>query len=520
MTHLYCYSHCYCVSLLLLLAASISSEGTLGLNCYYDTFSTLSCTWIHDKNFTDATCLIEAEVLKYSIYGKCNLTRSGANSMACKLYFGEKRMRAVATVRTEIHLRMKCYNKNQTYLKNDTLRPYDYLKLNPPESLRFANLSDARTNLTWVSRNYPYVDGTRFYEVRYRPSGDPWQTLHIGQDQQWLEIPALKPDTRYEVQVRTNQKRFTKDAQWSEWSESLEWKTPSAAHAQVFSFPVLWIGGICVAGAFIPGILLIIGCKRTNWNKKNPWISVPDPSVFFEALYGGDFKAWMSSPFPASSFAVVDMDPKISPVEITPLKDLPKVMPIGCTDDSFPYENSGLSQHSFHNQGYFLFDTAPCKVYFSYEPSKNDDNEDKNKDSISVGEGSYLAVSSPDTQPVYTSDYEKISRITACSANVLSGSRDLAIFPVAPGNPAHLLYPQIHHEVERQKVNNSIPADFPAKLETPVQVLSLHENLNLVEPEKEAHNMHVSGICPTLTQRLGGNTGDYLSLKDFELQYG
>ncbi|KAJ1173680.1 hypothetical protein NDU88_005506 [Pleurodeles waltl] len=511
MTNLHYHYHCGCVSLLLLLAASISSEGTLGLNCYYDTFSTLSCTWIHNKNFTDGICLIEAESKRD--YGTCNLSRSGATSMTCKLYFGENRMRAVATVSTRINLRLKCHHENETYLKSDTFRPYDNLKLNPPESLRFVNLGDARNNLTWISHNYPYVDGKRFYEVRFRPSGETWQTLHIEQDQQWLKLPALKPDALYEVQVRANQKRFKKGGQWSKWSESLEWRTPPAAPAQVFSFPMLWIGGICVAGIVIPGILIIIGCKRTNWSKKRSWISVPDPSGFLEPLYGGDFKAWMSSPFPASSFALVDVDPKISPVEIEPMKDLPTILPMGCASDPSPFENSG---HSFHNQGYFLFDMAPCKVYFTYDRSQNDDNEDDNKDSISMGEGSYTALSFPDTQPMDTSNYETLSRIEVCRTNVLSGSCDLGIPPVAPPHP---LYPQMGDGVECQEADNSIPTGFPPKLERPVEVLSSHENLHLVEPQREVYNMHGSSICPAPTQRLGGNTGAYLSLKDFELQY-
>ncbi|XP_069509115.1 interleukin-2 receptor subunit beta [Ambystoma mexicanum] len=544
MKTIHCYPACCCISFIIFLAAGASTEETRELSCLYDTFSTLFCTWIYDHNYMNATCRLTATVDKHQ--GYCNLTANGNNPRSCELPLLEDRQKPAATVSSKISLLLQCLLTNQTNVTVKKLQfmPYENLRVNPPTSLQIVNISNGRAILTWVCHTYHYTNGKLNYEVCYRPFGESPKTLDIKQDQQWVELVALESDTVYEVQVRArvapNHAKYK--GQWSGWSKTLEWQTPPADPAQVFSHPVgmtlvhvLWIVGICLAVA-ISGAVFITGFWKTNWFRRFSWFSVPDPSMFFEpalSLQGGDFKTWLSSPFPVAAFDPVDAAPKISLVEIAPKKvtpknDAPSTLLNTLTGNIAQLENSGHSLCSFLNQGYFLshgMDT--CKVYFTYETLEVSEEED----SSSNGDGSYLALPSPDALDLHALDFHTQLNVDMHSS---SGTDKLASLPDDPGASSPMAVPFSRSGMKWQNEDCTVSPCLEADLNGSIQNQVESEGLARVESVCETglcNTYQNSGDCrannppaPCCSTcpapKLGGNTGEYLSLKDMELQYG
>uniref|UniRef100_A0A8C8SCM3 Interleukin 2 receptor subunit beta n=1 Tax=Pelusios castaneus TaxID=367368 RepID=A0A8C8SCM3_9SAUR len=300
-----------------------------------------------------------------------------------------------------------------TLMQQQEFTPMDNIQLRPPDNLQTVNTSDCSCNLTWrVPISSHYLRKNREFEVWYRihKPGETAVLLSIKQDQEWVKIEKLLPDSEYEAKVRVMPKEY---GVWSNWSETLVWRTETT---ELIGMPVgkAWI--ICTIFFIVIAIVLITNPRILKWLKKVLRIYIPDPDKFFPRLstvHRGDVQKWLSSPFPTSFFSISSISPEISVLEIIQKENQESqlLLPKAFLTTGDPTETSGHSLSScFTNQGYFFFhlpdsyEIEPCQVYFTYEPFAR-------KSSGSEDGDSYRALPSPDLSlleddlPLFSSNF-------------------------------------------------------------------------------------------------------------------
>ncbi|KAM8930665.1 interleukin-2 receptor subunit beta [Pelodytes ibericus] len=367
-----------------LLALLYLQSAVLGdLNCTYNAFDVISCTWKAEKTFTSTECFIKADKLKKDkrmVQGFCWLPTT-ANLRQCKLPMTNKRNTSnVLTVSDVLNITVTCSsgrdaNNSITSLFN--YRPFSNIRLDPPQSLEIKMTQDGLWNLSWVFPSPHYVKDKMEYEVFYKRSKDSWKNatiIPIRQNDHSVCLRSLQPDTIYEAQVRVNQTEFP-GGMWSDNSQAIQWRTLPQGTATSTSLILIQTVPACIAVLVFIVLVTCMICYSDRF-KKILWVGVPDPSRFFDPLiftYKGDFQKWISSPF---DFSAISLDPTpldISPVDINWNKDKcpPKLISPGLNET--PIDNSGHSQSSFSNQGYFFFQFPTIKeedsssdAYFSY----------------------------------------------------------------------------------------------------------------------------------------------------------
>lgn len=265
-------------------------------------------------------------------------------------------------------------------------KPFENLRLLAPYSLRVTHTEPYSCNVTWkVSQVSHYIENYLVFAVRLRTSGQSWEEvapLLLNQNQQWISLETLAPDTPYElqVQVRSDRERLQVQSPWSPWSRPLAFRTsPKVPEEEILAYP--WLGHVMVGVSGFLG-LAILAYLLVNyigpWLKKVLKCHIPDPSEFFAQLsleHGGDFQKWLSSPFPSSSFSSAGPAPEISPLEVLD-RDAKPAQLLRLQQEKAP--SPSPSSHSlascFTNQGYFFFhlpdalEMESCQVYFTYDP--------------------------------------------------------------------------------------------------------------------------------------------------------
>ncbi|KFQ08119.1 Interleukin-2 receptor subunit beta, partial [Leptosomus discolor] len=108
--------------------------------------------------------------------------------------------------------------------------PLSNIKLRPPGNLHLVSKTGNTYNLTWsLNISSHYLDGKREYQVRYRTMNQSWEAaknFSIEQDQMWVVFERLSPDLKYEAAVRARPRASsTYKGVWSEWSETILWRT-------------------------------------------------------------------------------------------------------------------------------------------------------------------------------------------------------------------------------------------------------------------------------------------------------
>ncbi|XP_062444425.1 interleukin-2 receptor subunit beta [Rhea pennata] len=397
--------HLWLFSLVPLLLASDSTQGTSNLTCWYDSRAALFCAWNSGRDLAEAPCHLE--ILSkfafcdrpYSLPEKfkehCELSKAEhiTGLRRCIKTFSKNSNTQCFTTADSLTIAVHCQigEKRTILVQKENFRPLENIKLRPPGNLQLVRNTENTYNLTWtLNISSHYLDGAREYQVRYRTTSQPWEEARlftILQDQMWVVFESLSSNLKYEAAVRAKPGTSSPyKGVWSDWSETILWRT----HADQTSLPVLPALIVSTCIFVIIGTAFLLNLKTLKWFKKMLKIHIPDPEKFFPPLitvHGGDVQKWLSSPFSTSSYCVSSTTPEISMLEVMPKKDqesqffLSKDM----LSSDPPLETSGHSVSScFTNQGYFFFhlpnsfEIEPCQVYFTYEPfsQENSGSED------------------------------------------------------------------------------------------------------------------------------------------------
>ncbi|XP_034259035.1 interleukin-2 receptor subunit beta isoform X2 [Pantherophis guttatus] len=367
--------------------ASGARQKSSNLDCLYDSFETVICTWIPVKNAMKGQCQLTASVE----YGKPPKTcqMNGTSIRSYKLILEDYGLTIVDTILFVV----SCYTGEKWIeVHNLTIKPFQNIQLQPPCNFQLENAHKPSYNLTWtlcvVSH---YLSEKLEYEIRYRAtsSGENDTILPIIQDQKWLVMENLSPDTVFEAAIRVKVKQSEYyNSVWSRWSTPpLRWKTdleasPQSAHLRII---------VAVVGSFISIfiIFLVFLFPASKCLRKKFKINFPDPAEFFPSLtgiHGGDIQKWLSSPASITSFHITAEAPNVSMLEIIQScsKKSYLLPPKECfTNIENITETSGQSSGScFTNRGYFFFqhldslEIDSCKVYFTYDAQTR--SEDSN----------------------------------------------------------------------------------------------------------------------------------------------
>eukprot|EP00069_Balaena_mysticetus_P008716 bmy_01157T0 len=266
----------------------------------------------------------------------CELLPVKPGSWACNLILGPPDSQKL-TIVDVINLTVMCREGERwRRMMTQNFKPFDNIRLMSPHSLQVVHIGTHRCNITWnVSQFSHYLQSSVEFEARTRSPGCSWEDtllLTLRQNQQWISLEMLAPDTLYELQVRARPQLGNHEA-WSPWSQPLAFRTkPAGTDGEL-------------------GLKKVLKCH------------IPDPSEFFSQLsseHGGDFQ-------------VLDRDAKATQLLLLQQQD---------KGSSSSTETSGHSVTScFTNQGYFFFhlpdalEIEACQVYFAYDPFMEEPDE-------------------------------------------------------------------------------------------------------------------------------------------------
>ncbi|KAF7240679.1 Interleukin-2 receptor subunit beta [Varanus komodoensis] len=242
--------------------------------------------------------------------------------------------------------------------------------------------------------NYPSMHKTAFQTDKI---------LNIDQDQRWLFLENLPPDTEYEAAVRAKVLEDIFKSVWSNWSMPVIWRTDPAASSS--SAYLLLILPIVVSVIIIACIVIFFEARSSALKRFRNMLDrhLPNPTEFFPSLtadHEGDFQVWenevekwLSSPSTISSFHIATAAPDVSVLEIMQkgYKEPPFLFTKEYLRNTNTPENSGHSSSSHYtNGGYFFFhhldsvEIEPCKVYFTYDPVSQGSSDNEDGDSYKV----------------------------------------------------------------------------------------------------------------------------------------
>ncbi|XP_004418645.1 PREDICTED: interleukin-2 receptor subunit beta [Ceratotherium simum simum] len=386
----------WCLSLVILLLplaiprVSTAVNDASKLSCFYNSKANISCVWSRDDGLQATSCSIHAKSDKRTWSKSCELLPVRPATWACNLILGPPDSQKLTSADT-VNMSVLCLEgeKWRMALTQD-FKPFENLRLMAPDSFHIIHLGTHRCNVTWsVSQSSHYIEKYLQFEARTRSPGHSWEEatlLTLKQNQQWICLETLAPDTSYELQVRVRPQLDNPKAWrlWSPWSQPLAFRTRPAAPGKE-NLPVIRWGHISVGLSggfgFIILVYLLVNCRYIGqWLKKVLKCHIPDPSEFFSQLsseHGGDFQKWLSSPFPSSSFSSSGPAPEISRLEVLD-RDAKATQLLLLQQEQAPSPAAETSGHSlascFTNQGYFFFhlpdalEIEACQVYFTYDP--------------------------------------------------------------------------------------------------------------------------------------------------------
>ncbi|XP_006890284.1 PREDICTED: interleukin-2 receptor subunit beta [Elephantulus edwardii] len=371
--------------------AATAENGTSLLSCFYNSRANISCVWSQHGALPGVVCQVYAKSDKRTWNKTCKLLPTSLGSWACNLILGDYDSQKL-TASDNVNISMVCQEgEKRRLVTSQDFKPFENLRLMAPNSLQVVHVEAHRCNVTWIlPQASHYLEHYLEFEARFRLSDHSWEgssMLSIKQNQWWLVLETLTPDTAYELQVRATARRG-QNTTWSPWSQPLPFRTKPGGMGK--SSPFSWLGHTIVAlsGAIAFAILvyLLANCRYIEpWLKEVLKCHIPDPSEFFSKLsseHGGDFKKWLSSPFPSSSFSPSGPAPEISPLEVLD-RDTKATQLLLQSQDKEPVSSpSSHSQTScFTNQGYFFFhlpdalEIEACQVYFTYDPCAEEPDE-------------------------------------------------------------------------------------------------------------------------------------------------
>ncbi|XP_036747281.2 interleukin-2 receptor subunit beta isoform X2 [Manis pentadactyla] len=375
--------------------ASAVMNDTSKLSCFYNSRANISCVWSQDGGQQATSCHIHAQPDKRPWNRSCELLPVRPASWTCNLILGSPDSQTL-TRADVVNMSVLCLEgKRWRMVTTQDFKPFENLRLMAPNSLQVTHLETHRCNITWkVSQFSHYIERYLEFETQTRFPGHSWEEKslrRLRQNQHWIALETLTPDTMYEFQVRVRSQQGNRKT-WSPWSEPLAFRTrPAGPGKKTLTLPWLEHIFIGLSGAlgFVILVCLLANCRYTGpWLKKVLKCHIPDPSEFFSQLsseHGGDFQKWLSSPFPSSSFSPSGVAPEISPLEVMDRDTKAAQLLLLQQDKGAPLPPSETSGHSlascFTNQGYFFFhlpdalEIEACQVYFTYDPCTEEPGE-------------------------------------------------------------------------------------------------------------------------------------------------
>ncbi|XP_033722012.1 interleukin-2 receptor subunit beta isoform X3 [Tursiops truncatus] len=376
-------------------ARLISPADASKLTCFYNSRANISCAWSRDGGLQVTTCRIHAQPDKRQWNESCELLPVKPGSWACNLILGPPDSQKL-TIVDVINLTVMCREGERwRRMMTQNFKPFDNIRLMSPHSLQVVHIETRRCNITWnVSQFSHYIQSNVEFEARTRSPGHSWEDtplLTLRQNQQWISLETLAPDTLYELQVRARPQLGNHEA-WSPWSQPLVFRTrPAATRKKTLPLPSMGhiVLGLCCTFGFVVLVYLLTSFRYNGlWLKKVLKCHIPDPSEFFSQLsseHGGDFQKWLSSPFPSSSFSPSGPVPEISPLEVLDRDAKATQLLLLQQQDKGSSSSTETSGHSvtscFTNQGYFFFhlpdalEIEACQVYFAYDPFMEEPDE-------------------------------------------------------------------------------------------------------------------------------------------------
>ncbi|NXX93554.1 IL2RB protein, partial [Centropus bengalensis] len=550
-----------------------SKQGKNRLACWYDSRAALFCDWNPDRDLVEAPCHLEI-LSKFAFCDRsfplpekfkehCELPKAEhmTGLRRCFKTFSKNRNIQCFTTADSLNMTVHCQigEKRTTPAQIGHFRPLSNIRLWPPGNLQVTRKTEKTYNLTWsLNISSHYLDGKREYQVRYRTTSQSWEeakNFTIVQDQMWVVFESLPPDLKYEATVRARPSPTSSyRGVWSDWSETILWRTPANQTSQPF-LPAL-IVSTCIF--VIIGTAFIINSRTLKWFKKILKIHIPDPEKFFPPLisvHGGDIQKWLSSPFSTSSYCVNNITPEISMLEVMQKNDDESqfLLSKGALTPDPPLETSGHSVSScFTNQGYFFFhlpnsfEIEPCQVYFTYEPftQEGGGNEDGK---------SYQALPSPDLctvaedMPVLSYNFLHCNRVTQSFVDEPEGEAQqaMAISGALQSSEGTLPTPVLKQDekvVDKEALQPAealcqLDTDFSeppelhdsdatyvteagGKAGTPIDryTSTAHATSSFTQPPPLRQTQDEDS-CRTALPSQVPNTGAYLSLRDLQSQY-
>ncbi|XP_055993441.1 interleukin-2 receptor subunit beta [Sorex fumeus] len=376
--------------LLLLLPVVISQAATEAhdaLSCFYNSRANVSCVWSPAGDLPDTSCRLVAKPKERKWQKTCELLPVAPASWACDLILDQNPDAQKLTAADNVSMRVECQAAaGWKTVTNQSFRPFDRLRLFAPDCLQVA-LRDTHlcSNITWtVPRTSHYIESRLEFQVQNRTPSQNWgdgPLLFLTQNQQWICLENLAPDTPYEVRVRARARpRLGERPAWSPWSAPLAFRTraASAQKTQPFAWWYLLVWAVSGTVVFILLTYFLSSSWHVGgWLKKFLKCHIPDPSEFFVQLsseHGGDFQKWLSSPFPSSAFSPGGPAPEISPLEVLD-GEAKAAQWLRLQQGRGP---PSPSPSGFTNQGYFFFhlpdalEIEACQVYFTYDPCEEE----------------------------------------------------------------------------------------------------------------------------------------------------
>ncbi|XP_069712498.1 interleukin-2 receptor subunit beta [Phaenicophaeus curvirostris] len=570
--------HIWLFSLMTLSWTLDSTQGAPSLTCWYDSRAALFCDWKPGRDLVEAPCHLEilsnlalCDRLfplpeKFKEHCELPMAEHMTGLRRCIKTFSSNSNTQCFTTADRLKMSVHCQigEKRTVPVQIEDFSPLANIKLRPPGNLQLARKTENTYNLTWsLNISSHYLDGEREYQVRYRTTSQSWEeakNFTIVQDQMWVVFESLSPDLKYEAAVRARPSASSiHKGVWSDWSETILWRTPANQTSQPF-LPAL-IASTCIF--VIIGTAFLINLRTLKWFKKILKIHIPDPEKFFPPLvsvHGGDIQKWLSSPFSTSSYCVNSTTPEISVLEVMQKNDQESQLLLskGTLTPDPPLETSGHSVSScFTNQGYFFFhlpnslEIEPCQVYFTYEPFTQEGGGSEDGKPYHALPSPDLCTVAEDT-PVLFHNFLHCNRVTqvfqnsffveetegeAQQATTISGAlqssegtsptpvlkQDENVMDKAALQPAEALCqlntdfpdpPDLHDSDAIDVTEGGMKTGPPAGPCTPAAHAT--SSFSQTPPLKQTQD---EDPCRTAFSSQVPNTGAYLSLRDLQSQY-
>ncbi|XP_066452402.1 interleukin-2 receptor subunit beta [Eleutherodactylus coqui] len=206
------------------------------LDCSYNSWTLLSCSWDADSTFPSSPCNISAKVIdeKRDIKGFCSLPDSG-NPRSCQINLtsDEKSVKDILTVDHKLNISVICSSGlegNTSVIFLSDFSAYHNLLLDPPVSMNIIMISYCVWELTWNISHRSDLKNIEA-EIQYKPVNQLWQNSQNAKVKNVNSyiLTLLNPHTQYEARVRVKQTNFPGD-RWSEWGKPARWATPPEGH--------------------------------------------------------------------------------------------------------------------------------------------------------------------------------------------------------------------------------------------------------------------------------------------------